>query len=129
MNQPKRHHYIPQFILKNFSSSGDRMVNYFDIETKASSCKDTRDVFMAKYLYPLNLEHDFSVIENEVSRIIKNKFLKDNVITITDEEDAKLRLFFAEMGFRSEHTKRFFENGMNKEEKRFYKPYQKDGTP
>ena len=136
MNEPIKHHYIPQFILKNFSFDGKGNVNYYDITTQKSTAIDTRYVFMANNLYrdeintpdyPTKLEHDFAAFEAEVSKIIKNKFLIGDKITLTLEEDAKLRLFLAIMPLRSERTKKQFEES-NKCDRKFYKTYQRNGN-
>ena len=103
-NEPIRHHYIPQFILRNFCFDDNGNVHYYDKNNNIYSVEQTRDVFMSKHLYrdeinspdnPTKLEHDLAVYENEVSIIIKNKCLKCTEFTLDMKEDAKLRLFFA----------------------------------
>ncbi len=49
--EPKRHHYIPQFILKNFCYDENNHLLYFDKKSGKISSEDTRDVFMVKNLY------------------------------------------------------------------------------
>lgn len=133
MNEPIRHHYIPQFILRNFCFDSTGQVHYYNKITGEVTDQDNRNVFMARNLYrdeinspqcPTQLERDFSVFEREVSEIIKGKFLSDDFITLTMEEDAKLRLFFAMMGFRSERTRSFYENGLSHPSKKFFEKYQ-----
>ena len=121
-NEPKRHHYIPQFIMKNFCFDDASNVFYHDkIKQQISACK-TQDIFMSMHLYrdeinypddPTKIERDLSVYEGEVSRIIKEKFLYKKEITLNMDEDAKLRLFFAVMGFRAERVKESFRNSKN----------------
>ena len=134
--EPKRHHYIPQFILKNFCFDDHNHLLYFDKQSKEVTVEDTRDVFMVKNLYrdeinnssnPTKIEKDLSVFENEVSHIIKEKFLREKDIILTLEEDEKLRLFFAIMGFRSKGTNILFGEELSRESKKFYKHYQHDG--
>ena len=106
-NEPIRHHYIPQFILRNFSFDGGKHVKYFDKKTKQKREEEVRDVFMAKHLYrdeinspdnPTKIESDLAVFENEASHIIKNKFLQLSEFTLDLEEIAKLKLFFFSNG-------------------------------
>lgn len=134
--EPIRHHYIPQFILKNFCFE-DRRLHYFDKQTGCISVKDTRDIFMVRNLYrdeinctadPVKIEKDLADYEREVAPIIKERFLTEREIFLTKEEDAKLRLFFAIMGFRSLNAKLCFGEEISKQSKKFYKQYQADGN-
>lgn len=122
--EPKRHHYIPQFILKNFCYDDNNHLLYFDKQSGEVSSEDTRDVFMVKNLYrdeinnadnPTKIEKDLAVFENEVSRIIKDKFLSGRDIILTLQEDQKLKLFFAIMGFRSKETNHKFGDKISRE--------------
>ena len=134
--EPIRHHYIPQFILKNFCFE-DRRLYYFDKQTSCVSIKDTRDVFMARNLYrdeinyaadPVKIEKDLAEYEREIAQIIRERFLDGREIFITPQEDAKLKLFFAIMGFRSLNAKSGFENPQSKHTKKHWKSYQLDGN-
>ena len=98
--EPIRHHYIPQFILKNFCFE-DRRLYYFDKQTSCVSIKDTRDVFMARNLYrdeinyaadPVKIEKDLAEYEREIAQIIRERFLDGREIFITPQEDAKLKI-------------------------------------
>ena len=135
-NEPIRHHYIPQFILKNFCFNKRGDLHYHDIKTSKSSIKNVRDIFMSENLYrdennnsdrPTKSESDFAAYECEVSKIIKEKFLFIDDVQLSTEEDEKLKLFFALMGFRSKHTSDKF--GLNAPDvnKKFYSLFQKDG--
>ena len=134
--EPIKHHYIPQFILKNFCFE-DRRLHYFDKQTGCISVKDTRDIFMVRNLYrdeinctadPVKIEKDLADYEREIAPIIKERFLTEREIFITPEEDEKLRLFFAIMGFRARSTKLCFGEEISKQSKKFYKQYQADGN-
>lgn len=59
---------------------------------------------------------------------IKERFLKENEIAITLEENEKLLLFFALMGFRSKITRNSFGDRASEKSKAFYSYYQKDGN-
>ena len=134
--EPIRHHYIPQFILKNFCFE-ERRLCYFDKQTSCVSIKDTRDVFMARNLYrdeinyaadPVKIEKDLAEYEREIAQIIRERFLDGREIFITPQEDAKLKLFFAIMGFRSLNAKSGFENPQSKHTKKYWESYQPDGN-
>lgn len=51
MNEPIRHHYIPQFILRNFCFNNHGEVRYYCKKTNVESVANTRDVFMERNLY------------------------------------------------------------------------------
>jgi hypothetical protein len=134
--QPLRHHYIPQFILRNFCFENKRL-HYYDKQTGCISVKETRDVFMARNLYrdeinyaadPVKIEKDLAEYEREVAQIIKDRFLNEREIFLSIEEEAKLRLFFAIMGFRSLNARHCFGEKISKQSEAFYKQYQSDGN-
>ncbi len=81
MNEPIRHHFIPQFILRNFCFNNRGEVRYYCKKTETESIMNTRDVFMARNLYrdeintpddPTKLEREFAEFEREVSLIVKS---------------------------------------------------------
>jgi hypothetical protein len=132
--EPIRHHYIPQFILRNFACDSDRKVAcYYDKESQSVSKCEIREVFMERNLYrdeinckdkPVQIEHDLSVYEREVAELIKAKFLDKRKIELTKEEDSMLKLFFAIMSFRNINAKEQFSDKASKEFKDFYKYFQ-----
>lgn len=100
--EPIRHHYIPQFILRSFCFNDRGDLFYYDKEDSKTSVRNIRDVFMVRNLYrdeinspdePTKIEKDMARFESEASRIITGKFLGRDEITITLEEDEKLKLF------------------------------------
>ena len=134
--EPIRHHYIPQFILRNFAYDNDKkFACYYDKNTKSVSTRELREVFMERNFYrdeinckdkPVQIEYDLSVYEREVAELIKAKFLDKRKIELTKEEDSMLKLFFAIMSFRNIHAKEQFGDRSSKESKDFYKHFQKD---
>ncbi len=136
--EPIRHHYIPQFILRNFCFDEDRhQLFYFDKKTSTLSIKQTRDIFMVKNLYRdeinnsndiMKIEKDMAQFESEAAKIITGRFLKEDEISISLEEDERLKLFFAIMGFRSKLTSKTFSAETSDENKVFYSTYQKNGN-
>ena len=131
-NIPIRQHYIPQFILKNFSSRDD-IVNYYDISLNEFKEVHIRDIFMEKRLYddeinkksfPQQIEIDLSKFESEVSVIIKKMVEEDN-INLSMKEDEKLKLFLAIMAFRNVDARNQFISFKEKQNN-FYSKYQSD---
>ncbi|MCM1189984.1 MAG: DUF4238 domain-containing protein [Muribaculaceae bacterium] len=135
--EPIRHHYIPQFILRNFCFDDSGDLFYFDKKKSQIFVKKTRDIFAVRNLYrdeinnpeePTKIEKDMARFEGEVSRIITEKFLCGDEIAISPEEDEKLKIFFAIMSFRSNITSKKFGTGASEENKAFYSIYQEDGN-
>ena len=135
--EPIRHHYIPQFILKNFCFNDRGELFYFDRKNSQTTIRKTKDVFMVRNLYrdeinnpdePTKIEKDLARFEREVSQIIRGNFLDKDEIKITLEEDEKLKLFFAIMSFRSKFTSETFGTGASKRNQVFYSKYQEDGN-
>ena len=134
--EPIRHHYIPQFILRNFSCDDDRnLVYFYDKESSSISKCAIRELFMEKNLYrdeinnadaPVQIEHDLAAYESEIAKLIKSKFLSGRKIELTKDEDAMLKLFCAIMSFRNINAKEKFSQTLSKESKDFYKYYQKN---
>ena len=134
--EPIRHHYIPQFILRNFACDEDRnLVCFCDKESHSVSKRDTRELFMEINLYrdeinntdkPIQIEHDLAAYEGEMAKLIKGKFLSGRKIELTPEEDSMLKLFFAIMSLRSINAKEQFCKALSKESKDIYKYYQKN---
>lgn len=115
--EPKRHHYIPQFILRNFCFNESNHLNYYDISNNKFSVEETSNVFMIRNLYrdevnypdnPIQLEKDISKYETEIANIIRKKLLLGDDILITQDEDERLKLFLAIMPFRSKSTREQF---------------------
>lgn len=134
--EPVRHHYIPQFILRNFCFDDRNHLFYYDKKTSEIYKRKIQEIFMVRNLYrddtnnienPTKIESDLACFESEVAQIINKRFLDNNDILITLEEDEKLKIFFAIMAFRSKATSDKFGIGASDENKTFYSKYQKNG--
>ena len=134
-NIPIRHHYIPQFILRAFLCD-EKHLMYFVKATGKSSKRFPSEVFMEPNLYrddinhpdaPVETEKDLAQFENEASAIIK-KFRDDSEIILSVDEEEKLKLFFAIMGFRAKRTADVFEKKTASTEYDSFLFYQKDGN-
>lgn len=135
--EPIRHHYIPQFILRNFSFDGTDKVHYFDVSSKSSSIFSTRDIFMEKNLYrdeinhsddPTEIEHDLASFEGWASHLIKEKILGKREISLSPDEDEKLKMFLAVMGLRNQNAHNIFSQTLSLESREFYSRWQNDGN-
>ena len=133
IKEPIRHHYIPQFILRNFCFNDNNDLYYYDKESQETTIRNTRDVFMEKNLYrdeinhsdnPTKVEKDLARFENEISQIINGRFLNDKEITLTFDEEERLRIFFAIMGFRSKNASNIFSQNASRQDKEFYSYFQ-----
>lgn len=97
-SQAKRHHYIPQFFLKYFSSDGENLW-LFDRLKKDYRYQDTRKIAFENKLYTYtvkgkeeNLEGMLSIMEGLAKPII-DKIVERHKITI--QEKADLSMFLA----------------------------------
>ena len=134
--EPIRHHYIPQFILRNFACDNDKkLAYYYDKESQSTSQREICEVFMERNLYrdeinyadvPVQIEYDLSKYEREVAELIKAKFLDKRKIELTEGEDDAIKLFFAIMSFRNINAKEQFNDKASKEFKDFYKYFQEN---
>lgn len=133
--EPIRHHYIPQFILRNFACDNDRKCVYYCDKSLSISIREIREIFMERNLYrdeinckdrPVQIEYDLSVYEREVAELIKAKFLDKRKIELSPEENNMLKLFFAIMSFRNISTKEQFGGVCSQEFRDFYKCFQVD---
>lgn len=132
-NNPIKHHYIPRFLMRPFSAEG-MQVSYFDKEKKTVKTRDIGDVFMERNLYrdethhsddPTQIEKDLAVFECEVAPIL-NRFVNNDDIEISAEEEEKLKVFFFIMGFRGEHVKRAFSTDIKEQNVRYYGKFLRD---
>lgn len=70
MTEYVKHHYIPQFILKNFIISNKvYSFNHIEFKLKQSS---TRNIFMIENLYDYDKEEDIKIIEKELASRIES---------------------------------------------------------
>ena len=134
--EPVRHHYIPQFILRNFCFDDRSHLFYYDKKASKIIKRKTEEIFMVRNLYrddinntenPMKIEKDMARFESEIAHIITERFLNENDISITLDEDEKLKLFFAIMAFRSKITSDQFGIEADDEFKEFYSIYQGNG--
>jgi len=64
MSEPIKHHFIPQFILKNYTYNNDQ-IYYWNKENSKIELRNTKSVYMVKNLYRDEQNHptDPAIIE------------------------------------------------------------------
>ena len=67
--ESKRHHYIPQFILRNFQDENSQ-VSYWDIEKGKLEKRNTKRIFMNMHMYRDEINHQESVIEGLCMKLL-----------------------------------------------------------
>ena len=116
-NESYRHHYIPQFIIRNFSPRGDGFVRFYSVKNKTIKNLPTEDVFVYNNLYrdevnnpndPVKIENDLAKYEGEIAVLLKEKFYKGSEIKLTFEEEEKLKLFISIMMYRNAQSNKIF---------------------
>ena len=107
--EPRKHHYIPRFILKNFNDENGQ-VNYWNIDNSRLEKRNIKSVFMNLDMYrdeslneddPTQIESKFSIFESEIAKLFSNKILNNSEISLTRIELQKLRIFITLLSFRS----------------------------
>jgi len=107
--EPRKHHYIPRFILKNFNDENGQ-VNYWNIDNSRLEKRNIKSVFMNLDMYrdeslneddPTQIESKFSIFESEIAKLFSNKILNNSNISLTRIELQKLRIFITLLSFRS----------------------------
>lgn len=134
--EPKRHHYIPQFILRNFQDENSQ-VTYWDIENSKLEKRNTRSVFMNMNMYrdeinhqdnPTTIESTLAAFEQEIAELINKKFLTSNEVVITREELEKLRIFLTLLSFRSNlRMEQYRNNNFNESTRKILEDYSPEG--
>lgn len=99
---PKRHHYIPQFYLKGFSSDGEHLfvLDKQALENEKFRYQTINSIAFQKHLYTYQtksrgketLEDLFSQIEGRAAAVIRKVELKQD---LTDQERNDFSLFLS----------------------------------
>jgi hypothetical protein len=113
----KRHHYVPQFFLKGFSSDGENLW-LFDRVKNEYRFQDTRKIASENKFYTYtvkgeekNLESVFSQVEGYAKPILEKVV---NRIDISPQEKADLSIFLAIQRVRIPDFKKWTEEGGEK---------------
>lgn len=135
--EPRKHHYIPRFILKNFNDNKGQ-VNYWDIKKNKLEKRNIKSVFMNIDMYrdetineqdPTQIESKFSIFECEIAKLISEKILNKNEITLKKSELEQLRIFITLLAFRSNsRMNQYINNSFNESTRDTLLKYQPDGN-
>ncbi len=137
-NEPHRHHYIPRFLIRNFSARKDGFVLFYSVKTKKIKNTPIEDVFAYYDLYrdeannpddPVKIERDLAKYEGEIASLFKAKIYSGDNITLTVEEEEKLKLFIAIMKYRNARANKIFSDKVPDDLKKAIKSAFPDGKP
>lgn len=114
MSEPIKHHFIPQFILRNFTYDKDKLY-YWNIDSSKIEIRNTKSVYMVENLYrdeqnhptdPTIIEKKFAKFESTIAILFKEKIIGKDSIILTRDENEKLRKFLYLLSFRSSSRKK-----------------------
>lgn len=135
--EARKHHYIPQFILRNFNDENGQ-VNYWNIEKERLEKRNTKSVFMNIDMYrdetlneddPTQIESKFSAFEREIAELLAKKVMGKDEIVMTRRELEKLRIFTSLLSFRANHRMLQYKNNtFNESTKSMLLQFQPDGN-
>ncbi len=107
---PKKHHYVPQFLLKNFASSEREQIHVYDKRTEKTFCTHVRNVAAENGLYDLQLpsgivsaESSLSTVECAAANVINKLLANQNIQSLSGEDKIILGLFTAVQMVRVPH--------------------------
>lgn len=110
-NEPRKHHYIPQFLLKHFADN-DGKVHVFDKKLNASRHQSTKKIAFENDMYVIkddtgrkNLEELATMIDEFGCEPIRKLIKYEGLSALTKEERLKLSYFVAAMMIRVPHTR------------------------
>jgi len=116
-NIPRKQHYVPQFLLKNWSQSNKKRIFVFDkISNKSfpSSIKNIaheNNFYKDEILgYENNTEIKLSELERDVAPIIKKIVSEGTIKNLTDSEHKLLCLFSTVQMLRTNNTREFIKD-------------------
>ncbi|NQZ90753.1 MAG: DUF4238 domain-containing protein [Moritella sp.] len=97
-NEPKKQHYVPQFLLSNFTLGKKKRINIFDIKTGKSFTSHVKDTGHENnfYHHPLEgnqMEFDLGKLETKVAPIVESIISKGTIEHLSDHERKYIGLF------------------------------------
>ncbi|PSW44811.1 DUF4238 domain-containing protein [Photobacterium leiognathi] len=90
-SEPKKQHYVPQFLLSNFTQGKKKRLHVFDLKSKKSFVSHVRDVGHENNFYHHSsngnqMEFALGTIETEVAPIIDQILNEETVANVTDQQ-------------------------------------------
>jgi hypothetical protein len=111
-NKVEKQHFVPQFVLKNFSIPNKNQLWVFDKLSESSFLNSIRDTAASKNFYELekenislNTEEILSDIESDSAPILKKIIDESSIKNITEEEHNIICLFTALQYLRTNKTR------------------------
>ncbi|MFW8590801.1 DUF4238 domain-containing protein [Glaciecola sp. 2405UD65-10] len=112
--ETKKQHYVPQFLLNNWSCGKKKRLHIFDKKESKSFCSSVRNSAHENNFYNDDIlgygnktETKLSSLEADVAPIIKKIISAGSLISITQEEHHVLCLFTAVQMLRTNSTREF----------------------
>lgn len=106
----KKQHYIPQFLLENFSFNERHQINAFDKETGKQWIANITDVAHENHLYDINtdkgtrsLEPAFAELESAASPIIKQIVERKSLRELDEDDKVILSIFITIQSLRTRY--------------------------
>jgi len=105
INEPKKQHYVPQFLLKNFTLDKKNHINVFDIKAGKSFSSHIKHIGHENnfYNHPVEgnqIEFDLCKLESQVAPIINRIISKGSIKHLTQHEYELIGLFTAQQMMR-----------------------------
>jgi hypothetical protein len=108
MGRPKKHHYVPQFLLRNFAGVGDTRLYVFDKQTDRVFRASVADVAAENRLYefllgdvPATIEPSLADFESKAACVLREVLRKDNLADVTVYQRVVLSGLVAQLLLRS----------------------------
>ncbi len=122
----KIQHYVPQFILRNFTSGKKHQLFAFDKKKGISFKTNIKNIASEKGFYNFkiedeeySLEEDLGELEETSSKIVKKIINDESLSNISDEEKTTLSFFIAAQYFRVKQMRNHYRHLSIELEKRF----------
>ena len=115
--EPKKHHYISQLLLKRFCQEGESLY-YWDNKSKRLMVKNISNIFMKESMYrskeinpdnPVEVENNLGVFEHDITPLI-DRLVSGDTVSLTTSELEELMLFLSLLSFRSDLRKEQYRN-------------------
>jgi len=109
---PKNQHYVPQFLLRNFSTGNKKRVFTFDKSNGKQFLSSTRNLASETKFYDVELDGKqlsfdpfLTRMEASVSGIIKSVVKRESLVHLTEKDRVSLSLFSAVQQLRVKGTR------------------------
>lgn len=111
MNHPKNQHYVPQFILRNFTHNGTHLY-CFDKKTGKRFSPNTQNVASEMYFYDLengvpeySFEYQLTDLETKVAPIIEHVVKERTIRNLSEDQRRAISLYTAVQMLRTPHSR------------------------